>query len=694
VTASAPAGLAANLSGANIAVSWSAVSGATNYRVEKKGTGGVYTLVGATASTGLTDNTVNAGSAYLYKVCVADAQNNCVSNYSNLALGTTITFATDPTITTSVTTAKAAHITELRTAVNAVRALANLPQGSWTNGTITAAVTTISKDDIRDLRDELDEALQALTITTSAYSETINGAPNGTQIKAVHINELRQRVRGGAGAAGSGGGPCFKSTSQFVKDFYQGTLQRQPTAPELAQQTALLNQAQLQGQAQLVAAAQALGTTLFTSSEYLALNTTNSQYVTDLYWGYLHRAPDAGGFNNWMNALNTGSTRAHVRNGFALSTEFQNNARAICLTTPVGNGIKYVLSDSLGSARAVMNNGAVGNSTVVSRHDYLPFGEELWAGTGLRSTAQGYNTLDRVKQKYALLERDEISGLDHTLWRKYENVSGRWTSPDPYNGSMSTSDPQSFNRYSYVQNDPVNLTDPTGLHWAIDWGSCRTNWVWKEHIEGGGDWFDRGEICNLMWVNDFFIPFDPPERPGPIQRETPKKETANECRKKALDELAKELNSRQELYPSDSSKLIGILLGAYGKSKTGALAGSVVLPGPGSVAGGIVGAAVGATLGVFVADMREASIEGGPVERFYKKDKECQKLARQEAAQRRQGGANSMQAAAPQMFVVTRQFGTFAMYPYEVKYKTSVGDYVIASFGRNPNDPVTRRFGR
>jgi hypothetical protein len=41
--------------------------------------------------------------------------------------------------------------------------------------------------------------------------------------------------------------------------------------------------------------------------------------------------------------------------------------------------------------------------------------------------------------------------------------SGRWTTTDPYGGSMTIADPQSFNRYSYVNNDPVNQVDPSGL---------------------------------------------------------------------------------------------------------------------------------------------------------------------------------------------------------------------------------------
>jgi RHS repeat-associated protein len=93
----------------------------------------------------------------------------------------------------------------------------------------------------------------------------------------------------------------------------------------------------------------------------------------------------------------------------------------------------------------------------------LPFGEELGAGTGSRSGGQGYGASDTNRWKYGMLQRDAATGLDHAGWRKYESFSGRWTSPDPYGLSASIADPQSFNRYPYTQNDPVNFVDPSGL---------------------------------------------------------------------------------------------------------------------------------------------------------------------------------------------------------------------------------------
>jgi hypothetical protein len=49
------------------------------------------------------------------------------------------------------------------------------------------------------------------------------------------------------------------------------------------------------------------------------------------------------------------------------------------------------------------------------------------------------------------------------MHRRYTSGRGRFDQPDPWDGSYELSDPQSMNRYSYVQNDPVNFVDPTGL---------------------------------------------------------------------------------------------------------------------------------------------------------------------------------------------------------------------------------------
>ena len=50
------------------------------------------------------------------------------------------------------------------------------------------------------------------------------------------------------------------------------------------------------------------------------------------------------------------------------------------------------------------------------------------------------------------------------MMRRYQSSMSRFNQPDPYDGSYNLADPQSFNRYAYTQNDPVNFVDPTGLN--------------------------------------------------------------------------------------------------------------------------------------------------------------------------------------------------------------------------------------
>ena len=47
--------------------------------------------------------------------------------------------------------------------------------------------------------------------------------------------------------------------------------------------------------------------------------------------------------------------------------------------------------------------------------------------------------------------------------RFYNNVTGRFLTPDPFGGSANQKVPLSWNRYTYVGNDPVGSNDPSGL---------------------------------------------------------------------------------------------------------------------------------------------------------------------------------------------------------------------------------------
>ena len=186
--------------------------------------------------------------------------------------------------------------------------------------------------------------------------------------------------------------------------------------------------------------------------------------------GYATSVYDAFGFRVQTFDSLTNLTRQSVNDIFGrVVADIENSAwkrdyvycsrSEVLLSTIESSGEKrYVLTDHQGSTRAVMNN-----TQIVERHDYKPFGEELGSGTGLRTPAQGYGTQNPMRLQYALTQRDSPTGLDNTWFRKLDSSAGKWTSQDPYRGSMSIADPQSFNLYSYVKNDPVNLIDPIGL---------------------------------------------------------------------------------------------------------------------------------------------------------------------------------------------------------------------------------------
>lgn len=66
------------------------------------------------------------------------------------------------------------------------------------------------------------------------------------------------------------------------------------------------------------------------------------------------------------------------------------------------------------------------------------------------------------RRRFTTYERDG-NETDEAMFRRYNRWTARFDQPDPYDGSYDFTNPQSFNRYSYVQNDPVNFVDPTGL---------------------------------------------------------------------------------------------------------------------------------------------------------------------------------------------------------------------------------------
>ena len=135
--------------------------------------------------------------------------------------------------------------------------------------------------------------------------------------------------------------------------------------------------------------------------------------------------------------------------------------------------LRWLVDDHLGTPRMILDQ--TGSLAGVSRHDYLPFGEELGSLTG-RTTDKGYTNLDSLRQRFSEKERDGETTLDYFGARYYASNQGRFTSPDPLTSSASVFGPQSWNRYSYGLNNPLRYVDPSGMesdepsnvHWITD----------------------------------------------------------------------------------------------------------------------------------------------------------------------------------------------------------------------------------
>jgi len=113
----------------------------------------------------------------------------------------------------------------------------------------------------------------------------------------------------------------------------------------------------------------------------------------------------------------------------------------------------YRHSDHLGSSRLATT------ATRTKYYDvaYAPYGEDYNGSGTTPDLAFTDQNQDTVKNGWS-------SNLYDFMLREYRTAHGRWTSPDPAGlGAVNPANPQSWNRYSYVVNNPTGLIDPLGL---------------------------------------------------------------------------------------------------------------------------------------------------------------------------------------------------------------------------------------
>jgi RHS repeat-associated protein len=160
-----------------------------------------------------------------------------------------------------------------------------------------------------------------------------------------------------------------------------------------------------------------------------------------------------------VKKVSGGTTTVYIFAGSKVIAEYQNGAAVASpareyiymggqvAATLSGGATTYHHPDELSTRVSTDSSG-----NTVRTFGHFPFGE-TWYETGTAS-----------KLKFTSYERDSESGNDYAMARSYVNRLGRFSSPDPLGGTIG--DPQSLNRYAYVQNDPVDLIDPLGL-WCV-----------------------------------------------------------------------------------------------------------------------------------------------------------------------------------------------------------------------------------
>jgi RHS repeat-associated protein len=108
--------------------------------------------------------------------------------------------------------------------------------------------------------------------------------------------------------------------------------------------------------------------------------------------------------------------------------------------------VRYYVTDHLGSPRVVLD----AQRQVLDRHDYEPFGVELTPFTDQAD----------LTHRFTGHERDLQTGYDYMHFRFYGSNMGRFLKPDSV--VANAADPQSWNLYAYVRNNPILLNDPSG----------------------------------------------------------------------------------------------------------------------------------------------------------------------------------------------------------------------------------------
>jgi RHS repeat-associated protein len=138
-----------------------------------------------------------------------------------------------------------------------------------------------------------------------------------------------------------------------------------------------------------------------------------------------------------------------------------NEPIAVYSRTAAGaNTMSYMLGDHQGSVSTIASNAG----TADVNESFSAFGNRRDPGTwsGPPSTADLNKIASLSRQGYTFqTSLGQSMGLNHMNGRVEDAILGRFLSPDPI--IQDPSNAQNYNRYTYVNNNPMSYTDPSGF---------------------------------------------------------------------------------------------------------------------------------------------------------------------------------------------------------------------------------------
>ena len=180
---------------------------------------------------------------------------------------------------------------------------------------------------------------------------------------------------------------------------------------------------------------------------------------------------------NYVNDVNREHTEVletYDHDGKARETYSYGKGRASYLNNQTGDSYNYLTNQS-GSVTGLTKDGQA-----VASSSYNLYGARK-TSTDTTGNPFAYNG-----------EARDDTGLDYLRARYYDSQGGTFLTEDSYPGEDT--DPLSQNRYSYVQNNPVNYTDSSGHFW----NSIKKGWNYVKKTASNA-WNGVKRVASNTW---------------------------------------------------------------------------------------------------------------------------------------------------------------------------------------------------